>query len=89
MVPLVWQRRGSNQIATSSCSCGAVAIGFVTARFFAVSFYSDILRIVSSATGMPNPQLFYGTMTGRSAQVTGAIFLEAMILCTGMCCPNC
>ncbi|KAK3619660.1 choline transporter [Elasticomyces elasticus] len=70
--------------------CGTVAIGFVTAWFFAVamffSLYGDFEQLVSTPTGVPILALFYSALTGRSAQVAGAIVLESLILATGLGC---
>jgi choline transport protein len=70
--------------------CGTVAIGFVTAWFFAVSMffslYGPFEQLVNSATGVPVLALFYSALTGRNAQVAGAIVLESLILATGLGC---
>ena len=70
--------------------CGTVAIGFTTAWFFAVSMffslYGPFEQLVNSETGVPILALFYSALTGRSAQVAGAIILESLILATGLGC---
>lgn len=70
--------------------CGTVAIGFVTAWFFAISMffslYGPFEQLVGSPTGVPVLALFYSALTGRSAQVAGAIVLESLILATGLGC---
>ncbi|KAK3058733.1 choline transporter [Extremus antarcticus] len=70
--------------------CGTVAIGFTTAWFFAVamffSLYGDFEQLVNTETGVPILVLFYSALTGRSAQVAGAIVLESLILATGLGC---
>jgi choline transport protein len=41
---------------------------------------------VSTPTGVPILALFYSALTGRSAQIAGAIVLESLILATGLGC---
>jgi choline transport protein len=70
--------------------CGTVAIGFVTAWFFAVamffSLYGGFEQLINTETGVPILALFYSALTGRSAQVAGAIALESLIVATGLGC---
>ena len=70
--------------------CGTVAIGFVTAWFFAVamffSLYGGFEQLINTKTGVPILALFYSALTGRSAQVAGALVLESLILATGLGC---
>ncbi|KAF2724430.1 choline transport protein [Polychaeton citri CBS 116435] len=70
--------------------CGTVAIGFTTAWFFAVAMFfslvGDFDTLVDSPTGVPILALFNSALTGRSAQVVGAIFLESLLICTGLGC---
>ena len=70
--------------------CGTVAIGFITAWFFAVamffSLYGGFEQLINTETGVPILALFYSALTGRSAQVAGAIVLESLILATGLGC---
>ena len=70
--------------------CGTVAIGFVTAWFFAIamffSLYGPFEQLINTPTGVPILALFYSALTGRTARVAGAIVLESFILTTGLGC---
>ncbi|KAF2689498.1 choline transport protein [Lentithecium fluviatile CBS 122367] len=65
---------------------GTVAIGFVTSWFFSVAMFfsivGDFTNILSSATYVPILELFYQALSNKA----GAIFLEAMIIATGLGC---
>ncbi len=70
--------------------CGTVVIGFVTAWSFAIamffSLYGPFEQLLETPTGVPILALFYSALTGRKAQVAGAIILESLILATGIGC---
>ena len=73
---------------------GTVAIGFTTAWFFGMAMFFSIGpdsvggfdALVNTDTGVPVLQLFYQALRGRSAQVAGAVVLEALIIATGIGC---
>ncbi|KAF2263462.1 amino acid transporter [Lojkania enalia] len=65
---------------------GTVAIGFVTSWFFSMSMFfsivGDFSNISTSSTGVPILELFFQALGNRG----GAIFLEALIIATGLGC---
>lgn len=65
---------------------GTVAIGFVTSWFYSISLFfsivGDFQDIIASATLVPILQLFYNALNN----VAGAIFLEILIIVTGIGC---
>ncbi|KAF2257408.1 choline transport protein-like protein [Trematosphaeria pertusa] len=65
---------------------GTVAIGFVTSWFWSMAMFfsivGDFQDIVGSATLVPILELFYKALNNKG----GAIFLEALIIATGLGC---
>lgn len=65
---------------------GTVAIGFVTSWFWSMAMFfsivGDFSDIVASSTLVPILQLFYNALNNKG----GAIFLEALIIATGLGC---
>lgn len=64
---------------------GTVAIGFVTSWFFSVSMFfslTDLPTLQTTATGVPILELFSQALNNQG----GAIFLEFMIIATGIGC---
>ncbi|MCJ1314942.1 hypothetical protein MMC15_000256 [Xylographa vitiligo] len=64
---------------------GTVAIGFVTAWFYSVSMFfsmQSLEDLFSTLTGVPILQLYYQALSNTA----GAIFLETMIIATGVGC---
>ncbi|KAF2639289.1 choline transport protein-like protein [Massarina eburnea CBS 473.64] len=65
---------------------GTVLIGFLTSWFWSMAMFfsivGDFSEIVASSTGVPILQLFYTALSSKA----GAIFLEALIIATGLGC---
>jgi choline transport protein len=65
---------------------GTVFIGFVTSWFWSMAMFfsivGDFSNISDTSTGVPVLELFYRALRNRA----GAIFLEALIIVTGLGC---